>query len=258
MATIEIQKLSKIFRTDSGQQFTALKDIQFGIAEGEFMVIVGPSGGGKTTLLNLLAGLSSPSEGKILLDGKEILGPGRDRGVVFQQDSVFLWRNVLRNVEYGLEMRRVGKTERQTRALHYLKMVGLEKFAYFYPKELSGGMKKRVQIATVLANNPKVLLMDEPYGALDYATKCNLQEELLQILQKEPRTTVFVTHDIEEAIYLGHRVICLKKAEISREFIVPFPPKRSSEIRLSTEFAELKRQIWDHLEFKMEPEPIDY
>jgi len=212
--------------------------------------VVGPSGGGKTTLLNLIAGLAKPTVGSIVLDGKPVHGPGRDRGVVFQQDSVFMWRTVLKNVEYGLEVARIPKAERRVRALHYLRMVGLEKFSDFYPKELSGGMKKRVQIATVFANNPEVLLMDEPFGALDYPTKCALQEELLQILRQEPKTTVFVTHDIEEAIYLGHRIICMKRAQISGEFVVPFSRQRSNEIRLSPEFAELKREIWNQLEFR--------
>ena len=252
MARIEIRELSKVFQTQSGEQFTALKDVSLDIDDGEFMVVVGPSGCGKTTLLNLIAGLQRPSAGSIGLEGKAILGPGRDRGVVFQQDSVFMWRTVIGNVEYGLEMARLPKIERRKRALHYLRMVGLEKFASFFPKELSGGMKKRVQIATVFANNPEVLLMDEPFGALDYPTKCALQEELLQILDQEPKTTIFVTHDIEEAIYLGHRIVCMKHGRISSEFIVPFRRRRSTEIRLSSEFAELKRQIWDHLEFRVE------
>jgi NitT/TauT family transport system ATP-binding protein len=254
MARIEIRQLSKIFQTQSGDRFTALKDVELDIEDGEFMVVVGPSGGGKTTLLNLIAGLLQPSAGSIILEGTAIQGPGRDRGVVFQQDSVFMWRTVIRNVEYGMEMAHIPKAERRERALHYLRMVGLEKFANFYPKELSGGMKKRVQIATVFANNPEVLLMDEPYGALDYPTKCALQEELLQILDQEPKTTIFVTHDIEEAIYLGHRIVCMKQAQVSGEFIVPFSRRRANEIRLSNEFTELKRQIWNHLEYRVEEE----
>lgn len=254
MARIEIRKLSKVFQTQGGDRFTALKDVQLDIEDGEFMVVVGPSGGGKTTLLSLIAGLLQPSAGSIVLEGKTIQGPGRDRGVVFQQDSVFMWRTVIKNVEYGLEMARVPKADRRARALHYLRMVGLEKFANFYPKELSGGMKKRVQIATVFANNPEVLLMDEPYGALDYPTKCALQVELLQVLHQEPKTTIFVTHDIEEAIYLGHRIVCMKRAQVSGEFIVPFSGRRSNEIRLSAEFTELKREIWNHLEFRVEEE----
>jgi NitT/TauT family transport system ATP-binding protein len=254
MARIEIRQLSKIFQTQSGDRFTALKDVELDIEDGEFMVVVGPSGGGKTTLLNLIAGLLQPSGGSIILEGKAIQGPGRDRGMVFQQDSVFMWRSVIRNVEYGMEMAHIPKANRRERALHYLRMVGLEKFANFYPKELSGGMKKRVQIATVFANNPEVLLMDEPYGALDYPTKCALQEELLQILDQEPKTTIFVTHDIEEAIYLGHRIVCMKQAQVSGEFIVPFSRHRANEIRLSNEFTELKRQIWNHLEYRVEEE----
>jgi NitT/TauT family transport system ATP-binding protein len=252
MARIEIRSLSKIFQTQQGDKFTALQEVQLNIEDGEFVVVVGPSGGGKTTLLNLIAGLSKPTAGSMILDGKPVHGPGRDRGVVFQQDSVFMWRTVIKNVEYGLEVAHLPKAERRVRALHYLRMVGLEKFANFYPKELSGGMKKRVQIATVFANNPEVLLMDEPFGALDYPTKCVLQEELLQILRQEPKTTVFVTHDIEEAIYLGDRIVCMKKAQISGEFVVPFSRQRSNEIRLSPEFAELKREIWNQLEFRTE------
>ena len=254
MARIDIRQLSKVFRTQSGDLFTALKDVSLDIEHGEFVVVVGPSGCGKTTLLNLIAGLQRPSSGSVTLGGKAILGPGRDRGVVFQQESVFMWRTVVGNVEYGMEMAHMAKSERRKRALHYLRMVGLETFANFFPKELSGGMKKRVQIATVFANNPDVLLMDEPFGALDYPTKCALQEELLQILDQEPKTTIFVTHDIEEAIYLGHRIVCMKRGCLSNEFIVPFSGRRSTEIRLSTDFAELKRQVWNHLEFRAEEE----
>jgi NitT/TauT family transport system ATP-binding protein len=162
MSAITCIDVSKTFATQGGEEFKALQDVNLEIADKELVCIIGSSGGGKTTLLNLIAGLIFPTQGEILCGDKPVKGPGRDRGVVFQQDSVFMWRTVMQNVEFGLEVNRVPKQEREQTAMRYLDMVKLEKFANFYPKELSGGMKKKVQLATVLANKPQVLLMDEP------------------------------------------------------------------------------------------------
>jgi NitT/TauT family transport system ATP-binding protein len=179
---IELKDISKVFR-NKDIDTKALYNINLSITEGEFISIMGPSGCGKTTILNVIGGLIEPSKGEILVDGQVIKGPGKDRGIVFQQECIFMWRNVQKNVEYGLEMQKVPKERRAEIAKKYIDLVGLTGFEKFMPKELSGGMKKRVQIATVFANNSKVLLMDEPYGALDYPTKCGLQVELLSILK---------------------------------------------------------------------------
>jgi NitT/TauT family transport system ATP-binding protein len=248
MASISIRGLRKVHTTARGSQITALGGVDLDVADGEFVAVVGPSGCGKTTLLSQIAGLQDPTAGEILLDGRPVHGPGRDRGVVFQQDAIFLWRSVRKNVEYGLEIQGLPKAQRTERANTYLRLVGLERYADLYPKELSGGMKKRCQIATVLANNPDVLLMDEPFGALDYPTKCQLQEELLRILGREAKTTVFVTHDIEEALFLADRVVVMGHGVIERIVPVPFSRPRPNGLRVSFEFSALKARLWGELE----------
>lgn len=245
MSRIELKNVSVEFSTQNRGDFKALNGIDLSVEDGEFLAVIGPSGCGKTTLLNVIGGLVTPTDGQVLLDGQKVMGPGKDRGIVFQQDCVFMWRNVLKNVEYGLEMQKVPKEERRKRAEEYIKLVGLSGFEKFMPKELSGGMKKRVQIATVLANNSKVLLMDEPYGALDYPTKCGLQEELLEILRQEPKTTVFVTHDIEEAVYLADKVVILDSGKVIDVITIPFSKPRDTQIRLNMEFAGLKTRLWE-------------
>jgi NitT/TauT family transport system ATP-binding protein len=245
---IRLQSVSKAFRTQGGSERTVLRDISSSFADGEFVTIIGPSGGGKTTLLNLIAGLLQPSAGEILLDDRTIKGPGRDRGMVFQQDAILLWRTVRRNVEYGLELRGTPARERREIAQHYIDMVGLTEFADFYPKELSGGMKKRCQIAAVLANKPEVLLMDEPFGPLDYATKILLQAKLQEIWRAEPKLTFFVTHDLEEALFLGTRIIAVAEGKIARDLSVSWPWPRTDALRLAPEFQEQKSELWRFLE----------
>jgi NitT/TauT family transport system ATP-binding protein len=248
MATISIRGLRKVHTTERGSQITALGGVDLEVADGELVAVVGPSGCGKTTLLSQIAGLQDPTSGEILVGGRPVHGPGRDRGVVFQADAIFLWRSVRRNVEYGLEIQGMPRAAREQRANEYLRLVGLERYADLYPKELSGGMKKRCQIATVLANNPDVLLMDEPFGALDYPTKCQLQEELLRILGREPKTTIFVTHDIEEALFLADRVVVMGSGSIARIVPVPFPRPRRSDLRVAFDFSALKAQLWEEME----------
>jgi NitT/TauT family transport system ATP-binding protein len=245
---IRIRNVRKVMHTERGAEIAALSGIDLDIAEGEVLAIVGPSGCGKTTLLNQIAGLATPTSGEILLRGRPITGPGRDRGMVFQADAIFFWRTVRRNVEYGLEVQGLPARERHDRADHYLRLVGLSRFADLYPKELSGGMKKRCQIATVLANNPEVLLMDEPFGALDYPTKCQLQDELLNILGREPNATVFVTHDIEEALFLADRVVAMGRGVIREIIPVPFSRPRASDLRIDPEFSRRKAELWELLE----------
>jgi NitT/TauT family transport system ATP-binding protein len=242
---IKLNNITKVYRTEDGQEVTALRNVNSSIYERELISIIGPSGCGKTTLLNIIAGLLFPSEGEVLLDGHRITGPGGDRGVVFQQDAIFMWRRVVENVEYGLEIQGIRKDKRREIAMRYLKMVHLENFAQLFPKELSGGMKKRVALATVFANNPEVLLMDEPFGALDYQTKSNLQVALLEIWEKESKTTVFVTHDIEEALYLSDRVMVLEKGGVLNTiFQVPFSRPRHMTLRLTQEFTKAKAELW--------------
>ena len=254
-ANISVSGLSKRFYRGK-DTFVALDNVNLSIDDNEFVAVVGTSGCGKTTLLNIVSGLSSPTSGQVLVNGEAVNGPGRERGVVFQQDALFMWRTVRRNVEYGLEIQGIPKNERREIALNWLRLVGLQDFADFWPKELSGGMKKRCQVAVVLANEPRVLFMDEPYGALDYSTKCELQHELLRVLSEQPRTVFFVTHDIEEAVFLADRIIVMDKGTISSIHDVPFERPRTREHRFSTEFNELRQVISNEIErTKLTPKP---
>ncbi len=245
---LQFEKVAKIFTTQAGREVPVFRELEMAVYGNEFISIVGPSGCGKTTLLSLAAGLLPVTSGRVLMDGREVRKPGRERGVIFQQDAILPWRTVLGNVEYGLELRGVGKAERRSVAREYLKVVNLEKYADFYPKELSGGMKKRVQIAAVFANDPEVLLMDEPFGSLDYPTKCTLQKELLRIWERDRKTTVFITHDLEEAIFLSDRVFALGDGMIRSVFQMPFSRPREDAIRLSPDFQAVKADLWRFLD----------
>ncbi|WP_088227087.1 ABC transporter ATP-binding protein [Desulfosporosinus sp. FKB] len=242
---IEIKNLSKIYQARTGQ-LVALQDVNLDIADNEFVCVVGPSGCGKTTLLNIIAGLEKQTEGSVLVDGKPINGPGRERGVVFQQYALFPWKTVLKNVEFGLKLKGLGKQERQEKAERYLELVGLKDFAHAYPKELSGGMRQRVAIARAYAVEPEVLLMDEPFGAVDAQTRSQLQEELLQTWQTEKRTCFFITHDVEEAVILAQRVIIMSARPGRVKEIIPvdIPYPRDQATKLSSEFVEIKNEIW--------------
>ncbi len=248
LTKIRLVGLTKAYQTEQGETLEVLRGVEGEIYDQEFVSLIGPSGCGKTTLLNLIAGLIPPTGGRILLDDKPVTGPGRDRGVVFQQDAILPWRTVIRNVEYGLELRGEEPAKRRQAALSVIRVVGLENFADFYPKELSGGMKKRVALAAVFANNPEVLLMDEPFGSLDYPTKLALQRELLAIWEREKKTTVFVTHDLEEALFLSDRVIALAQGVIESIVEIPFARPRTDELRVSTEFQEMKKLLWKYLD----------
>lgn len=244
MSTLRVQEVSQTFVRPDGSKHDVLKNIDLTVAEGQIVTVVGASGCGKSTLLNIMAGLIQPSIGTVTLDGVPQSGPGPERGMVFQQDTLFGWRSVVRNVEYGLEVRRMPKKERRVTALTWLERVGLRDYADYLPKQLSGGMKKRAQIASVLANDPDVLLMDEPYGALDYPTKCRLQDDLLKALALAPKTTIFVTHDLEEAVYLGDRVLVMSGGEIVEDLAVELARPRGEVVRNSPELALLKAHIW--------------
>lgn len=242
---VSIQGIEKKYNTRKGE-VVALNGVNLDIKENEFICVIGPSGCGKSTLLNIIAGLLEPTAGQILVDGKPIQGTGTDRGVVFQQYALFPWLTVKKNVEFGLKLKGLSKDECDSIAMKYLKMVELEKFADSYPKELSGGMKQRVAIARAYAMNPEVLLMDEPFGALDAQTRTQLQTELLKAWQEENKTCFFVTHDIEEAIVLATRVVIMsaRPGRIKEVVDIDIPYPRDQETKMSERFIELKNHIW--------------
>ncbi|WP_327106507.1 ABC transporter ATP-binding protein [Nonomuraea glycinis] len=246
---IELLDVTKEFPVrDSGTPFTALSGVSLSVAGGEFLTLVGPSGCGKSTLLDLLTGLSTPTRGEIRLDGVPVTGPGLDRGIVFQQYALFPWRTALANVEFGLEAKAVPRRERRELAGHYLDLVGLTGFAERYPHELSGGMRQRVAIARSLAYDPAVLLMDEPFAALDAQTRESLQEELLRIWQATGKTVVFITHGIDEAVYLGQRVAVMTPAPGRiREVVEVSFDSREGDLRGTARFGEYRHAIWSLL-----------
>ncbi len=249
MAKLNIESVSMTFRSRRGDEVTALDDVSLEIADREFSVIVGPSGCGKSTLLRLVAGLNRPSGGALRLDGEAIAGPSRDRGMVFQSYTLFPWLTVRRNVEFGLSLRGVAAAERGATAARYIEQVGLKGFEEAYPVQLSGGMQQRVALARALANDPKVLLMDEPFGALDSQTRSLMQELLLEIWERSHKTVLFITHDIEEALFLGDRVFLMtaRPGRIKEEVVVDLPRPRSLEVLTAPHFVELKRRVMDHI-----------
>lgn len=236
--------------TREGQEQIVLQDINLKVGEGEFLCIVGPSGCGKTTLLRMIAGLDFPTAGHILEGDIKISGPSRERGYVFQQYSLFPWLNVLENVTFGLELRGMEAEERQLKATEYLKMVGLSQSENSYPRELSGGMKQRVAIARSLVNDPNLLLMDEPFSALDVQTRHKLQEELVRIWKEEQKTIIFVTHNVDEAVFLADRVVVLSRnpGKIIKSFQINMERIRD---RSSSPFLELKKDITSFLDVEL-------
>ncbi|MEL6489658.1 MAG: ABC transporter ATP-binding protein [Cyanobacteria bacterium J06555_13] len=242
-AQLEIRNVSKRFRR--GKQSTlAVDDVSLKLAPNEFSCIVGPSGCGKSTLLNIAAGLTKASSGEVMVDGEVVRGPGADRGMVFQHYTLFPWLSVAKNVAFGLKLKGMSKAARQQKVAYYLDIVGLSDYADAYPKELSGGMKQRVAIARALANDPEVLLMDEPFGALDSQTKEQLQEFFHDLWEKTHITVFMITHDVEEAIFLSQRVHIMNKAGRLRETVeVGLPVQRDLEMKLTPEFLDYKRHI---------------
>lgn len=245
---VKIDGVKKIFNGRSGEM-TALNGINMDILDNEFVCVVGPSGCGKSTLLNIIAGLMEPTSGSVYVDGKKVQGTGVERGVVFQQYALFPWLTVKKNVEFGLKLKNLPKDEIEETAMKYIRMVDLEKFANAYPKELSGGMKQRVAIARAYAVNPEVLLMDEPFGALDAQTRTQLQSELLKTWQEERKTCFFITHDVEEAIILAQRVVIMsaRPGRIKEIVEVDIPYPRTQETRMNATFVELKNFIWSRV-----------
>lgn len=241
---IELRNVRKEFSRSGREPLVVLEGIDLRLDALSFTSVIGASGSGKTTLLQLIAGLQFPTSGELIVDDAPVKGPGQDRAVVFQEDAIFPWRTVLGNVEYGLSLRRLSKAERRKRANEYIHLVGLAGFEAYYPYQLSGGMKKRVALAEVLAVRPSVLLLDEPFGALDYVTRRQLQEELARIWQSQQLTSVMVTHDIEEALYLSDRILVLRDARLHSDLVVPFSRPRIGSVRQSREFVELKERLW--------------
>jgi NitT/TauT family transport system ATP-binding protein len=247
MIHVSVESVSKTYCSVRNETTVALKDVDLAIAKGEFVTIVGPSGCGKSTLLYMISGLVSPSGGRILVDDQPVTGPNPRCGIVFQEFRIFPWRTVRQNVTFGLELRNhLSGKERQETARRYLRLVGLQGFENHLPKELSGGMKQRVAIAQTLACEPEVILMDEPFGSLDSLTRENLQDEVLRIWRESGKTILFVTHNIEEAAYLGQRVLVMspRPGTVVREFAVPLPEMRIPEMRTSSVVTEIRQQIW--------------
>ncbi|MFA5613099.1 MAG: ABC transporter ATP-binding protein [Methanoculleus sp.] len=244
MSDVSIRDLGKAFPKDDGTVTQALADVNLDIQDQEFICMVGPSGCGKTTLLRIIAGLETPTAGEVTVDGNAVIGPDPKRGMVFQEYSLFPWRRVIDNVAFGLEMKGVGKEERRKTADHYIDMVGLSQFRNAYPFELSGGMRQRVAIARALANDPDVLLMDEPFGALDAQTRNRMQRELLSLWAGTKQTIVFVTHSVDEAVYLADRIVVLSQRPGTVREIISIPWSRPRD-RTSAEFAEVRRRVLD-------------
>ena len=246
---ITLSDVSKIYSSGKGTIVPAVEHVTLHVMPEEFICIVGISGCGKSTLLYLVAGLNFPTSGQVLMDGRLISGPSAKAGMVFQGDSVFPWLTVRKNVQFGPELRGLRRGEVQQIAQQYIDLVGLTGFEDLLPKELSGGMKKRVDVARAFANDPDVLLMDEPFGALDAMTKERLQLELLKIWERERKTVLFVTHDLEEALVLSTRIVVMSRAPNTIQTIVdvPFERPRTLMLKTSSEFQRLRRELWEML-----------
>jgi NitT/TauT family transport system ATP-binding protein len=248
-AYIQGRNVNLTFRPPNRTPVRALGNFDIDVEEGEFLSIVGPSGCGKSTFLNILLGLIKPDSGDLMLDGRKISGPGNDRAMVFQEFGLLPWRTVENNIELGLELKKVSRAKRRAIADRLVTLVGLAGFEKHYPHELSGGMKQRVGLARALATEPDVLLMDEPFAALDAQTRDLMQVELLRIWREAKKTVLFVTHQIDEAIYLSDRVIVMSKrpGRAKKIFPIELPRPREYEMRVTPEFNALKLEIWNTL-----------
>ncbi len=248
---IEIKQVTKRY-TSRGQEITALDQISLQVMDDEFLTIIGPSGCGKTTLLKIIDGLVPHDSGEILINGRRVSGPGPDRAMVFQNFALMPWADILTNVAFPLQLRKVPKKEREEKAAEFLAAVGLKGFQRHYPHELSGGMQQRVGLARAMVADPQVLLMDEPFAAVDAQTRQLLQEDLLNLWQRERKTVIFITHSMDEAVFLSDRVVILspRPGRVGEILEVPLPrPRETDSIRRSTEFVELTNYIWDRLRY---------
>jgi len=246
--SLQVFNLHKQFKTRQGP-IVALKDINLNIEEGEFICAVGASGSGKSTLLRLVAGLDTPTAGEIIVDGVRVTGPGADRGMVFQKYTLYPWMNVAQNVEFGLKLQGVPGAKRRERVAHYLEVVGLSQFTHALPKELSGGMQQRVAIARALASMPKILLMDEPFGALDAQTKETMQQFLLELWRSTGTTILMITHDVEEAVFLSQRLYVLtsRPGRIKTELTIALPSDRTYHTKRNSTFQDCKETVLELL-----------
>ncbi|HEY0204696.1 MAG TPA: ABC transporter ATP-binding protein [Acetobacteraceae bacterium] len=245
-AKVSFQEVSREFPLAGGGTFLALDRLRLDIGDGEFVTVVGPSGCGKSTAMNIAAGLVLPSSGRMLVNGAAVTGPGPERGVIFQQYALFPWLTVRENVEFGLRVAGMKAARRREVADRFIALVGLTDFAGALPKTLSGGMKQRCAIARAYAVDPAILLMDEPFGALDALTRVQLQDQLLQVWSQDRRTVMFITHDVDEAVYLANRVVVMaaRPGRLLEVVPVTLPYPRTEEIRLSPEFAALRNRVW--------------
>ena len=245
---VKIDNVEKIYEGRKGRM-VALNGVSLDIKENEFICVVGPSGCGKSTLLNIIAGLLDATSGAVYVDGKKVEGTGTERGVVFQQYALFPWLTVIKNVMFGLKLKGMSDAEAREVAMKYIRMVDLEEFVDSYPKELSGGMKQRDAIARAYAVQPEVLLMDEPFGALDAQTRTQLQTELLKTWEEEQKTCFFITHDVEEAIVLATRVVIMsaRPGRIRDIVDIDIPYPRTQETKMTPEFIALKNRIWSQV-----------
>ena len=250
MTTLVIDQVTRIFPALQGHAPTrALEPVALTIGNNDFVTILGPSGCGKSTLLRIVAGLDHPTSGKVRLDGREVTGPGADRGMVFQSYTLFPWLTVRENIAFGLRERGMPEDKRNAVADRFIQQIGLNGFENHWPKQLSGGMQQRCAIARALANDPKILLLDEPFGALDNQTRVLMQEMLLGIWERDQKTVLFVTHDIEEAIFLGSRVLVMsaRPGRIKADIKIALPHPRSYKIKTSPEFVALKERLVEEI-----------
>jgi NitT/TauT family transport system ATP-binding protein len=238
------------YQPRTGGRLLALDNIDLHVDDGEFVSIVGPSGCGKTTFINLCDGLLKPTAGKIYIDGKQVTGPGTDRGMVFQDSCLMPWRTVIKNVLFGLECQGLDNTEGQERARTFIKLVGLQGFEDHYPHELSGGMQQRCNLARALTVDPKILIMDEPFAALDAQTREIMQKELLRIWSEARKTVLFITHQINEAIYLADRVVVFgaRPGRVKQTIKIDLPRPRDLSLKRDPRFLELENQVWEQIE----------
>ena len=249
MSSVSIQAVSRIFEGHKGQRTHALLPVDFEVRDNDFVTILGPSGCGKSTLLRIVAGLDHATSGRVLLDGAPVEGPGADRGMVFQSYTLFPWLTIEQNIRFGLRERGMGLAEQKDRSDYFISKVGLRGFEQHFPKQLSGGMQQRTAIARALANDPKILLMDEPFGALDNQTRVLMQELLLGIWEAERKTVMFVTHDIDEAIFMANRVAVFsaRPGRIKTELAVDLPHPRHYRVKTSPEFMDLKARLTEEI-----------
>lgn len=248
-ATLEVRNVSKTFESDNGDRIQALAPANLGVKQGEFLSIIGPSGCGKSTLFNIIGGMIPPDSGEVIVNGVSVSGPHKDIGMVFQEESTFPWRTVLDNVAFSLEVAGMEKKERLEKARHFVELVGLTGFEHHFPHQLSGGMRQRTAIARTLASEPRILLMDEPFGALDEQTRLLLGDKLLKICDALKQTTMLITHNITEAVQLSDRVAVMsyRPGTIMRTIDIELPRPRDSELISTDKFAGYVGQIWEDL-----------